>query len=123
MYNVYTCTCNIDLESSVVAPISRQPEVDSSSRLEDDFDLDEETELDSGEPSAAQIVEAGIAQGQLDVSSVPTNQSTLDEAEETLIQEFVCELVVSVILGQISNHVPPPSQWNIFSLFAVRWLS
>ena len=88
MYNVYTCTC-IDPESSVEAPISRQPEVDSSSRPEDDFDLDEETELDFGEPSAAQIVEAGIAQGQLDVSSIPTDQSTLDEAEETLIQEFV----------------------------------
>ena len=92
MYNVYTCTRKmlyIDQESSVVAPISRQPEVDSSSRPEDDFDLDEETELDSGEPSAAQIVKAEIVQRQLDVSSVPTDQSTLDEAEETLIQEFV----------------------------------
>ena len=41
------------------------------------------------EPTAAEIVQAGVARGQLDKECVPIDQRELDEAEEQLIQQFV----------------------------------
>ena len=41
------------------------------------------------EPTAAEIVKAGVARGQLDKETVPIDQRKLDEAEEQLIQQFV----------------------------------
>ena len=43
------------------------------------------------EPTAAEIVQAGVARGQLDVASVTTDQRQVDVTEEWLIQEFVGE--------------------------------
>ena len=88
VYNYYN---TIDQESSAEAAISSQPEqpgVECSSGHEEDLSV-VETDIDLESPSAAQIVEAGIAQGRLDIDSVPVDQRTLDEAEEALIQEFV----------------------------------
>ena len=49
---------------------------------------DNEEELEA-EPTAAEIVQAGVARGQLDKESVPIDPRELDEAEERLIQQFV----------------------------------
>ena len=43
------------------------------------------------EPTAAQIVQAGVARGQVDVASVPIDRRELDVMEEQLIQEFARE--------------------------------
>ena len=40
------------------------------------------------EPSAAEIVHAGITRGRIEVESVPIDLRELDEAEEQLIQKF-----------------------------------
>ena len=60
------------------------------SSLDQPEDEDEEEPVRE-EPTAAEIVQAGVAQGQLDVASVPIDQRELDVMEEQLIQEFVRE--------------------------------
>ena len=55
---------------------------------EEDEDDDEEEPV-SEEPTAAEIVQAAVAQGQLDKEMVPIDQREVDEAEEQLIQQFV----------------------------------
>ena len=51
-------------------------------QAEDDEDAEEE-------PTAAEIVEAGVSRGQLDSdTTIPVDQRTVDEAEERLIQQF-----------------------------------
>ena len=69
------------MESSLDLPegASDQPE---------EVDDDEEEPVDE-DLTAAEIVEAGIAHGQLDVDSVPIDQRELDSAEEQIIQRFV----------------------------------
>ena len=61
-------------------------EVESSLGQLDD---DPEEEPACADPTAAEIVQAGVAQGQLDVTSVPIDQRDLDVTEEQLIQEFI----------------------------------
>ena len=62
-------------------------EVESSlGQLDDD---PEEEEPARADPTAAKIVQAGVAQGQLDVTTVPIDQRDLDVTEEQLIQEFI----------------------------------
>ena len=71
------------------------PEVDSSlgqpeeEPEEEPQKDDDEEEPAREEPTAAEIVQAGVARGQLDVASVPMDQRELDVTEERLIQEFV----------------------------------
>ena len=69
------------MESSLDLPegVSDQPEK---------VDDDEEEPVDE-DLTAAEIVEAGIAHGQLDVDSIPIDQRELDSAEEHIIQRFV----------------------------------
>ena len=43
------------------------------------------------EPTAAEIVQAGVARGELDVASVTIDQRQVDITEERLVQEFVGE--------------------------------
>ena len=50
---------------------------------------DDEEEPVYEEPTAAEVVEDGVARGQLDVSSVPIDRRELDATEERLVQEFV----------------------------------
>ena len=58
----------------------------SLGQLDDDPEEEEPVRAD---PTAAEIVQAGVAQGQLDVTTVPIDQRDLDVTEEQLIQEFV----------------------------------
>ena len=51
----------------------------------EDDEEDEEEPVD--EPTAAEIVQAGVAQGQLD-ETVSIDQRVVDEAEEQLIEQF-----------------------------------
>ena len=48
-------------------------------------DNDEEDEESEAQPTAAEIVQAGVARGQLDKETVSIDQRELDEAEEQLI--------------------------------------
>ena len=62
-------------------------EVESSlGQLDDDPEEEEPARADL---TAAEIVQAGVAQGQLDVTTVPIDQRDLDVTEEQLIQEFI----------------------------------
>ena len=54
---------------------------DDDPPAEDDNNEEEE----EAQPTAAEIVQAGIAQGQLDKETVSIDQRELDEAEEQLI--------------------------------------
>ena len=40
------------------------------------------------QPTAAEIVQAVVARGQLDNETVPIDRSELDDTEERLIQQF-----------------------------------
>ena len=51
----------------------------SLGQLDDD---PEEEEPAHADPTAAEIVQAGVAQGQLDVTTVPIDQRDLDVTEE-----------------------------------------
>ena len=52
----------------------------------EDDDEEEEPEV---QPTAAEIVQAGVTRGQLDKETVPIDQRELDEAEQRFIQQFV----------------------------------
>ena len=54
-------------------------------------DNEDEEEEPVEEPTAAEIVCAGVARGQLDKETVPIDQRQLDEAEEQLIQQFAVD--------------------------------
>ena len=78
-----------------VADSHGPPEVESSLDKPGE-ELDKEEDEDEEEPvceesTAAEIVQAGVARGQLDVASVPIDQRELDVMEEQLIQEFARE--------------------------------
>ena len=86
----------VDLDDSVAASSPAPPEVaDNPSPLEVESSLGqldddpEEEEPARADPTAAEIVQAGVAQGQLDVMTVPIDQRDLDVTEEQLVQEFV----------------------------------
>ena len=60
-------TIYVDQESSSAASILDQPEVDDNLRSpEEDDSLEEDDSEEHEEPTAAEIVQAGIAQGHLD---------------------------------------------------------
>ena len=59
--------------------------MDPSVAVEDDEE-DEEEPLQQA--TAAEIVQAGVAQGQLDKEMIPTDQREVDDTEEQLIQQF-----------------------------------
>ena len=63
-----------------------QPDEEPEEEHEED---DEEEEPAREELTAEEIVQAGVAGGQLDVASVPIDQHELDVKEEQLIQAFV----------------------------------
>ena len=96
LYYYTTLHYYVDLDDSVAASspapqeVANNPghlEVESSlSQLDDDPEEEEPVHAD---PTAAEIVQAGVAQGQLDVTTVPIDQRDLDVTEEQLIQEFV----------------------------------
>ena len=69
------------------------------------------------EPTAAEIVQAGVARGQLDVASVPIDQRELDVMEEQLIQEFARE-GCKCDLGP--NHSPCSSSITVDHFQSVR---
>ena len=86
----------VDLDDSVAASSPASPEVadnpgpleveSSLGQLDDDPEEEDPAHADS---TAAEIMQAGVAQGQLDVTTVPIDQRDLDVTEEQLIQEFV----------------------------------
>ena len=90
-------TMYVDLDTSA-APNSSDPEEEEEQLnldppvngppVEDDEDEEEEPVK---EPTAAEIVCAGVARGQLDKETVPIDQRQLDEAEEQLIQQFAVD--------------------------------
>ena len=66
---------------------------DPSEALQLSLDLPVEDDEEENEPvteqlSAAEIVQAGVATGQIETSSVPIDKRNLDEAEEQLIWQF-----------------------------------
>ena len=89
------CTICVDLDTSTAAPSSNPPEDDEQLSLdpqvddppaEDDEEDEEEPVV---EPTAAEIVQAGVARGQLDSNTtILVDQCEVDEAEERLIQQF-----------------------------------
>ena len=71
----------------------------SLGQLDDDPEAEEPVRVD---PTPAEIVQAGVAQGQLDVTTVPIDQRYLDLTEEQLIQEFIrdgCACVRACVYG------------------------
>ena len=86
----------VDLDDSVAASSPAPPEVaDNPGPLEVESSLGqldydpEEEEPARADSTAAEIVQAGVAQGQLVVTTVPIDQRDLDVTEEQLVQEFV----------------------------------
>ena len=109
---------SVEASSPVPPEVADNPgplEVESSlGQLDDD---PEEEEPARADPTAAEIVQAGVAQGQLDVTTVPIDQRDLDVTEEQLIQEFIrdgckCDLGPS--------HTPCSSSITVDHLRAVR---
>ena len=74
----------VDLGTSTAAASSDSPEEDFDSPTDDPptKDNEEDKEEPVEQPTAAEIVQAGIAQGQLDKETVPIDQRELDDAEE-----------------------------------------
>ena len=105
----------VDLDSSVAASSPASPEVANNpgplevdcslGQLDDDPEEEEPVPTD---PTAAKIVQAGVAQGQLDVTTVPIDQHDLDVTEEQRIQEFVRDSC-KCDLGQNCT----PCSWSI----------
>ena len=83
----------IDLDTSTAAVSTDPPEDDEQLNQDppvddppaEDDEEDEEEPVD--EPTAAEILQAGVAQGQLD-ETVSIDQRVVDEAEELLIEQF-----------------------------------
>ena len=71
--------------SSDLSEEEEQLSLDPPEQGEDD---DEEHE----EPTAAEILQAAVAQGQLDKEMVPIDLREVDESEEQLIQWFVKDI-------------------------------
>ena len=69
------------MESSLDLP-------EGASETPEEVDDDEEEPVDE-DLTAAEIVKAAIANGQLDVDSVPIDQRELDSTKEQTIQRFV----------------------------------
>ena len=65
------------------------PEGESNQPAEEPEAEDDEEEPLHEEPTAAQIVQAGVARGQLNVANVSTDQRELEITEEQLIQDFI----------------------------------
>ena len=112
------------LDDSVAASSPAPPEVaDNPGPLEVESSLGqldddpEEEEPARADPTAAEIVQAGVAQGQLDVTTVPIDQRDLDVTEEQLIQEFVRD-GCKCDLG--SSRTPCSSSITVDHLRAVR---
>ena len=82
MYTLYVDQENLRAARSNPCEEEEQLSLDPPEEGEDD---EEEHE----EPTAAVILQAAVAQGQLDKGMVPIDQRELDEAEEQLIQRFV----------------------------------
>ena len=74
----------ITIEDQAAAALSSDPSVDEQNEHEE-----EEEAPKPPEPTAAEIVRAGLAQGQLDKECLAIDQRELDELEEELIQKFV----------------------------------
>ena len=87
-------TIYVDLDTLTPAPSSDPPGDDEHLSLDPPVDpLVEDDEEDEEEPvvepTAAEIVQAGVTQGQLDNNTTtPVDQREVDEAEEHLIQQF-----------------------------------
>ena len=86
----------VDLDDSAAASSPAPPEVaDNPGPLEVESSLGqldddpEEEEPARADPTTVEIMLAGVAQGQLDVTTVPIDQRDLDVTEEQLVQEFV----------------------------------
>ena len=82
-------------------------------------DDDDEEKEPVEEPTVAEVVQAGVAQGQLDKGVISIDQRELDEAEEQLILQFAqdgckCDLEI---------HAAPPSQFSTIAQYAARCLS
>ena len=93
IYNIYFTTY-VDLDSSTAEGSAHTAEeqllgqAPSVTDLAVDQDDDENEEEPVEEPSAADIVEAGVTRGQLDQDTVQMDQRAVDNAEEQLIQQF-----------------------------------
>ena len=119
-----TILSTVDLDDSVAASSPAPPEVadnlgpleveSSLSQLDDDPKEEEPVRTD---PTAAEIMQARIAQGQLDVTTVPIDQRDLDVTEEQLIQEFVQD---SCMCDLGPNHTLCSSSITVDHLQAVR---
>jgi hypothetical protein len=122
----------IDLDDSVAASSRAPPEVaenpgpleaeSSLGQLDEDPQEDEEEPV-RDDPTAAEIVQAGITRGQLDVTIIPIDQRDLDVTEEQqLIQKFVrdgckCDLGPTAVLALL------PSQLITSGPHLARWLT
>ena len=76
------------------------------------------------EPTAAEIVQAGVARGQLDKECVPIDQRELDEAEEQLIQQFVRD-GCKCDYGPVTKFMVPRDKWSpgpfVPAIFGPPW--
>ena len=77
------------MESQAAGTSSDPGESQTDPADNDNEEEDEEETPESPELTAAEIVQAGLAQGELDRECVAIDQCDLDEVEEQLIQEFV----------------------------------
>ena len=101
--------------SSDLSEEEEQLSLDPPEQGEDD---DEEHE----EPTAAEILQAAVAQGQLDKEMVPIDLREVDESEEQLIQWFVQDSC-KCDLGSNKSPAATPSPLSTFGLCTARWLS
>ena len=104
---LYYTTLHYYVDDSVAASSPAPPDVaDNPGPLEMESSLGqldddpEEEEPACADPTAAEIMQAGVAQGQLDVTTVTVDQQDVNVTEEQLIQEFIrdgckCDLVPS----------------------------
>ena len=85
------------------------PEGESDQPAEEPEAEDDKEEPLHEEPTAAEIVQAGVARGQLDVAKSSSSRTSY-------------EIAASVTLVQITVLAPPPSQSITFDQCAARWL-
>ena len=76
----------VDLDTSTTAP-SYEEQQQSLDPSTDDEDDDEEEPVE--QRTAVEILQAGVAQGQLDKDTVRIDQCKVNDVEEHLIQQFV----------------------------------
>lgn len=117
MYDTILST--VDLDDSVAASSRAPPEVapevaENPDPLEVEsslgqLDEDPEEEPVRDDPTAAEIVQAGVTGGQMDVTTIPIDQRDLDVTEEQIIQKFVrdgCKCDLGPNHSSCSSSIP-----------------